>query len=161
MSQKFLSFLVILFLTSQVFTSAAQQKYQTAIGLRGGYPSGVTLKQFLSKDSAAEGILSFGWGGIGVTGLFQLHNTVPDLPGVVWYYGLGAHFATAKSDQNSPFAGGLGGELYLGADGIIGLEYVFEKAPISVSLDILPLLNLVNDFGVWFNTGLSLRYAFK
>lgn len=161
MSKKLFSFFVILFLVSHVFSSFAQQKYHTAVGLRGGYPSGVTVKQFLSGNSAAEGILSFGWGGIGVTGLYQLHNPVPDLPGLVWFYGGGAHFATAKSDKNSPFAGGMGGEVYLGVDGIVGLEYVFAEAPISVSLDILPILNLVTDVGVWFNTGLSIRYTFK
>jgi hypothetical protein len=153
----------VIFLFFIVFSmgTKAQQTYNTGLGLRGGYPSGITVKQFLTDFTAVEGVFSFGWGGFGVTGLYQIHNKIPDAPGFEWYYGAGAHLATAKSDGNSPFAGSMGGELYLGVDGIVGVEYVFESAPISISLDILPILNIVNDIGLWFNTGLSIRYTFK
>ncbi|MDX9769016.1 MAG: hypothetical protein RBT19_01545 [Tenuifilaceae bacterium] len=155
-------FLAIFFVLTLFSAEAkAQHTYNTGVGLRGGYPSGVTVKQFLTSNTAAEGIVSFGWGGIGITGLYQIHNRIPDAPGFEWYYGGGAHLATAKADDNSPFAGSMGGELFLGVDGIIGVEYVFESAPISLSLDILPILNIVNDIGVWFNSGLSIRYTFK
>lgn len=155
-------FIAIITLSALFSISAsAQHTYNTGIGLRGGYPSGVTLKQFLTDNSAAEGILSFGWGGIGVTGLYQFHNSVSDAPGLDWYYGVGAHVATAKADKDSPFANSMGGELYLGVDAIVGLEYVFKDAPVSISLDILPIFNIVNDFGIWFNTGLSIRYTLK
>jgi hypothetical protein len=139
----------------------AQQTYKSGLGLRGGYPSGITGKHFISNVSAIEGIVSFGWGGFGVTGLYQLHNPIPDAPGFAWYYGAGAHIATANADKVNPWTGGSGGKLFLGVDGIIGAEYVFAEAPISLSLDVLPILNIVEDIGVWFNAGFSIRYTFK
>jgi hypothetical protein len=161
MIRKISFFCVFVLLGFVAQISMAQQTYNTGLGLRGGYPSGITLKQFLSKNTAAEGVLSFGWGGFGVTGLYQIHNIIPEAPGFTWYYGGGGHIATAKTDRNSPFSGGIGGELYLGLDGILGVEYVFADAPLSISVDILPILNIINEVGVWFNTGLSLRYTFK
>lgn len=144
------------------FLANAQQKYKTGLGLRGGYPSGVTGKHFISSSSAIEGIVSFGgWGGFGVTGLYQIHNPIPDAPGFTWYYGGGAHLATANSDRTNPWSGSAGGKLFLGVDGIVGAEYVFAEAPISLSLDVLPILNIVEDIGVWFNAGFSIRYTFK
>lgn len=155
------SFLIISILTLS-FTVNAQQKYKTGLGLRGGYPSGITGKHFISNTSAIEGIVSFGgWGGFGVTALYQLHNQIPDAPGFNWYYGAGAHLATANVDKTNPWSGSDGGKLFLGVDGILGAEYVFAEAPISLSLDVLPILNIVEDIGVWFNAGFSIRYTFK
>ncbi len=141
---------------------SAQQTYKTSLGLRAGYPSGISAKHFISKSDAIEGVLSFGWGGIGVTALYQIHNPIPDLPGLKWYYGGGAHFATTRStNSHNPYDSDLGDRVYLGADGDVGLEYVFEGAPISVGVDILPLLNILPTPKVWFNAALSIRYTFK
>ncbi|MDI3526616.1 MAG: hypothetical protein PWR03_799 [Tenuifilum sp.] len=137
------------------------QDYKTGIGLRGGYPSGVTFKHFFAQKTAVEGILSFGWGGIGVTGLYQLHNSIPDAAGLRWYYGAGAHFATANPDKNNPFEGTSGSKVFLGADGVVGLEYTFNEAPINLSLDVMPILNIIESPGIWFNAGFSIRYTFK
>jgi len=137
------------------------QQYNTGVGLRGGLPSGITVKHFFAQKSAVEGILSFGWGGIGITGLYQLHNSIPDVQGLYWYYGGGAHFATANADKHNPFDSSSGDEIFLGADGVLGLEYTFKDAPINISLDILPILNLIESPGIWFNAGLSVRYTFK
>ncbi|MGE0079026.1 MAG: hypothetical protein AB7S48_14295 [Bacteroidales bacterium] len=147
--------LIILFHTSMA------QDHNTALGLRVGYPSGITAKHFFGKKSALEGIVSFGWGGVGLTGLYELHNEVSGTDGLNWYYGLGAHIATAKADKHNPWENKSGDEFFLGADGIIGLEYTFKNAPINLSVDIMPIINVVESPGIWFNAGLSVRYAFK
>lgn len=147
--------------TILIATSVNAQDYKTGLGLRGGYPSGVTLKHFFAKKSAVEGILSFGWGGVGITGLYQMHNAIPDAPGLKWYYGIGAHFATANTDKKNPFENTYGSKVFLGADGVIGLEYTFKDAPINLGLDVLPILNILENPGLWFNAGLSIRYTFK
>lgn len=141
--------------------TANAQDYKTGLGLRGGYPSGITVKHFFGSKTAVDGILSFGWGGIGITGLYELHNRIPSAPGLNWYYGFGGHFATADASKNNPFANDRGDEVFLGVDGAIGLEFTFPDAPICISLDILPILNLIESPGIWFNAGLSVRYAFK
>jgi len=153
---------LIIFSALFIITTAANaQDYKTGIGLRGGYPSGVTVKHFFAQKSAVEGVLSFGWGGIGITGLYQLHNQIPDAPGLKWYYGFGAHFATADADKSNPFENNYGSTVFLGADGVIGLEYTFKDAPISLNLDVLPILNIIESPGIWFNAGLAIRYTFK
>jgi len=146
------------------FNGTAQQTYKTSFGLRGGSPSGITGKHFLTNNTAVEGIFSFGWwGGFGVTALYQIHNplNLEGLPGFNWYYGIGAHLATSNTDRQSPWANTSGGTFFLGADGVVGLEYVFAEAPISIGLDILPILNIIDEVGIWFNAGLSVRYTIK
>lgn len=140
--------------------SVYSQNYKTALGLRGGLPSGITVKHFFAQKSAIEGIVSFGWGGIGVTGLYEIHNAIPDASGLDWYYGFGAHIATANSDKDNPFESGSGSAFFLGADGIIGLEYTFKEAPINLSVDIIPIFNIIESPGIWFNGGISIRYTF-
>lgn len=154
------TFLVLVFIISSSFTFA-QHSYKTGIGLRGGYPSGVSVNHFIAKSKAVEGILSFGWGGFGITGLYKLHNQFPEIEGVKWYYGLGAHLATANDKKRNPWSSSTGGKIFIGADAILGAEYVFAKHPFSVSLDILPILNIVEDTYLWFNAGVSIRYTIK
>lgn len=144
-----------------VFGADAQYSYKTGVGLRGGYPSGVSVNHFVTKTAAIEGIVSFGWGGFGVTGLYKIHNPFPDIEGVKWYYGLGGHLATAKAEKRNPWSSDPGGKMYIGVDGIVGAEYVFADYPFSISLDVLPILNLVEDTYLWFNAGISVRYTFK
>ena len=156
--KRLLFILATLFVTYSV---ANAQDYKTGLGLRGGYPSWVTVKHFFAQKSAVEGVLSFGWGGIGITGLYQLHNPIPDAPGLKWYYGFGAHFATANADKKNPFESEYGSKVFLGADGVIGLEYTFKDAPICLGLDILPIVNIIESPGIWFNAGFSVRYTFK
>ncbi len=162
MNMKRVAIIIVITAISLLSLSAsAQQTYKTGLGLRGGYPSGITAKHFLNNTSAVEGVLSFGWGGFGITGLYQLHNPIPDLPGFNWYYGGGAHLATAKENEGNPWTGNPEGKIFLGVDGVIGAEYVFNEAPISIGLDVLPILNIVSELDIWFNAGLSIRYTFK
>jgi len=45
------------------------QDYNTGIGLRGGWGTGLTIKHFLNGKAAVEGILDSRWHGFSVTGL--------------------------------------------------------------------------------------------
>ncbi|SDC96162.1 hypothetical protein SAMN05216323_106612 [Williamwhitmania taraxaci] len=135
------------------------QNYKTGVGLRLGSPTGITVKHFFASKSAVEGMLSFGWGGLGLTGLYELHNDIAEVPGLTWYYGIGAHLATSTSKSN-PW-GDRDNSIYLGADGIIGLEYTFKEAPVTIGLDAMPIVNLVERPGVWLQGGISFRYNFR
>ncbi|MFP4557526.1 MAG: hypothetical protein ACLFNU_11715 [Bacteroidales bacterium] len=164
MKKTFIASLLFISLFSISFNGASQQSYKSSFGLRGGSPSGITGKHFLTNNIAVEGIFSFGWwGGFGATALYQIHNplNLEGLPGFKWYYGLGAHLATSNQDRQSPWANTTGGTFFLGADGVFGVEYVFAEAPISIGLDVLPILNIIDKVDVWFNAGLSVRYTIK
>jgi hypothetical protein len=154
---------VFLFITS-LFLSLngfSQQTYKTAIGLRGGYPSGITAKHFIKGSSALEGVLSFGGWGFGFTGLYQIHVPITEAPGFNWYYGGGTHIGFAKAANSNPFLKDKEQKLFLGVDGVFGAEYVFPDVPISISLDITPMVSLLPEIYPWFNAGISVRYVLK
>lgn len=140
-------------------TVSFSQPYSTGVGLRLGSPSGITVKHFFASKTALEGMLSFGWGGLGITGLYEINNEIRDTPGLDWYYGFGAHIASATSNP-SPW-GNDNNNFYLGGDGIIGLEYTFSEAPISIAVDAMPVINLVESPSVWLQGGISFRYNFQ
>jgi hypothetical protein len=48
----------------------------------------------------------------------------------------------------------------MGIDGILGIEYTFDDAPINLGLDLKPSLNLFGYTGLWAEFGLSARYVF-
>ncbi len=120
----------ILFAAATVGTSAAQD-YNWAAGLRlGGDTGGISVKHKFNPSSGLELIGSAYWdNGFMVTGLYERYVPVIG-KGFNFYYGAGAHI------------GGFDKEFLLGADGIIGLEYKFDRVPIALSFDWKPALNL-------------------
>jgi hypothetical protein len=153
--------LLIFFITVNV----NGQDYKTSLGLRAGIPfgpSGVTLKHFLNKATAVEGILAMNYGtGITATCMYEKEHWTGKYPGFNWFWGLGAHagFMDAGATRWVPASFSGGG--VLGIDGVAGLEYTFDEIPLNVSLDILPSLNLIGYFGVnSISSGISIRYVF-
>jgi hypothetical protein len=152
-------FLLIAFVTllgSMVYS----QDYRTSLGLRGGLPYGLTVKHFLSKTNALEGILASSWGGFVVTGLYENEHWTGKYPGLNWFWGLGAHAGFWDTGMNPNVDETYSGSI-IGADAIIGLEYTFDEIPLNVSLDLLPTFNLIGYTG-WggINGALSIRYVF-
>lgn len=151
---------VILFILCNVIVLKAQD-YKTSLGLRLGLTPGITLKYFVSENTAFEGILGTRWEGTKLTGLFEIHNNIDDSP-LVWYYGGGAHFGIYQGYKDNPwFYDDTETHAVLGIDGIIGLEYTFIKVPINVSVDWKPVINLIGHSGFLGDGGaISVRYVF-
>ncbi|MGV8880002.1 MAG: hypothetical protein ACOH2A_13335 [Sphingobacteriaceae bacterium] len=162
MKNLFLSALLFIGLVS-IQKSAQAQDYNTAIGLKfGGYENGLSIKHFTSKDVALEGILGFRQKGIVITGLWEKHQTAFNLADLKFYYGFGAHIGSVgryKRFNGDNETYGVN-KLLLGADGILGLEYVIPNAPIGISLDLNPRVELAS--GTFFDLapGLGLKYTF-
>lgn len=141
------------------FTSTINaQNYQTGFGVRLGYDSGLTLKNFFSPNSAFEGILSFSPRYFQLTGLYEYQQPVPGAPNLDWYLGLGAHIGGIHKDKSH-----YDNAFLVGGDLIAGLEYIFPQAPFTVSLDWKPSFNFTNSYNdYWFaGLALSLRYTFR
>ncbi len=143
----------------------AQANFGSAIGLRLGYPASVSYKTFVNENGAFEGMLGFRGYGFGnfvnISGAYQVHNTVPDLDGLNWYYGGGASIFFWNYD-NDPFDNDFASTAF-GIQGYLGLEYTFPDAPINLSLDWVPTLFLggtlnVDTFGGGFG-GIGVRYV--
>lgn len=144
-------------LVAALSTTLNAQNYRTAFGVRLGYDSGLTLKNFFSPANAFEGILSASPHHFQLTGLYEYQQPVPGAPNLDWYLGLGAHIGGLykKEHRDSGFL--------LGADIIAGAEYIFPQAPFAISLDWKPAINFVNDYNEYWYAGfaLSLRYRFN
>jgi len=136
------------------------QSYTTGVGLRGGLSGGVTIKHFVSSNTAIEGIVSTRWKGLNLTGLYEIHAQAFDVRGLNWYYGFGGHigfwngkYASWANDDKSYSVVGL--------DGILGLEYKIAEIPISLSADWKPMLNIFGHSGFWTDGGaISVKYVF-
>lgn len=135
--------------------SSNSTSYQTALGIKIWDGGGITLKHFITDRNAIEGIGYFYRRGFRLTGLYEIHGDIDGAAGLKWYVGPGAHigFYNNKYYDNS--------HVVLGIDGVLGLDYKFNTAPINLSIDWQPAFEFANDFG--FNGswgGLGIRYTF-
>lgn len=135
--------------------SANSTEYQTAVGLKVWDGAGITLKHFMADDKAIEGIGYFYRRGFRITGLYEIHGDISGAAGLKWYIGPGAHVGFYNNkyfDEN---------KVVLGIDGVLGLDYKFNTAPINLSLDWQPSFEFASGFGFNGNWGgLGIRYTF-
>ncbi len=129
--------------------------YTTAAGIK-FYPFSASIKHFIKDDVALEGLGYFWTRGLRITGLYEIHKDLNIIDGLRWYFGGGAHIGF----YSSSYGGGTG----VGIDGVIGLDYKFEKAPVNLSVDWQPSFefgsNDNNGFaGNW--GGIGIRYVLK
>lgn len=158
MKRKVLTIFFLILLAAAV----KAQDYHTGLGLRASTSPGISVKHFFTTNMAGEGILAVRWGGFNATGLAEWHLSVFDTEGFYFFYGGGAHLGVWDSGKDYYGSTEGGTNLFLGVDGIIGLEYAFLDIPLSISLDWKPGMNIISDFGFFFDDlGLSFRYLFR
>lgn len=153
---------ILIFLVFSLITLKAQD-YKTSLGFRAGFPFGpygASIKHFVNKSNAIEGLLSSDFNGISVTGLYQFERWTGWYPGINWYWGVGAHVGYWDTGARYyPYNYTGGGAV--GADGVFGFEYTFDEIPLNIGVDFLPSLNLLGYFG-WngISSGVTVRYVF-
>jgi hypothetical protein len=158
----FIAFILCSFLL--IANRSQAQDYKTAVGLKfGGYENGFSVKHFLDQGTALEGILGIRSHGAVLTGLYELHQPAFNTAGLKFYYGFGAHLGTIGKGNYRNFGNDQyydSSHILLGADGVLGLEYKIAEAPIAISLDLNPRLELAT--GPFFDLapGLGLKYTF-
>jgi hypothetical protein len=129
--------------------------YQTALGVKIWDGGGITLKHFVASNKAVEGIAYFYNRGIRFTGLYEIHFDISSAPGLMWYVGPGAHIGFYNDKYYHE------NKAVLGIDGVLGLDYKFNSAPINLSLDWQPSIEFASSFGFNGNWGgLGIRYTF-
>lgn len=137
---------------------ASAQDYKNAIGGRFGNANGVSFKTGLNKGAMLELIGNFrsnsGVKYANLTGLYEVYNPIGGAEGLHWFYGAGATIGSYKVK-------GYDGDIYLSANGVLGLDYKFKGAPINLSLDWIPALQITPDTGFWGgDIGLGVRFTF-
>lgn len=152
-------FIFVVLFSVICLAGAKAQDYNTGIGLRGGWGTGLTVKHFLDSKKAVEGILDSRWHGFSVTGLYEIHNQAFDTERLNWYYGVGGHIGFWNGSDVS--WGDNNNYTVIGVDGILGIEYNFEEIPFNIGIDWKPVLNIVGYSGFWGDGGaISIRYIF-
>ena len=157
--------LILAFFGCVLFALPSQaQNFNSAVGLRLGYPWSVTYKKFISESSAIEvfagtrgsGILGSGYRWYSVSAAYQIHRPIEELAGLDYYFGAGASayfwnfdFATDAASTN------------FGIQAYGGLSYTFDDMPLNVSIDWIPTFFL-NGYNSGFGAGygsLAIRYV--
>jgi hypothetical protein len=140
-------------------SGAMGRSYKTALGVK-FYPGAVSLKSFIQPNRAIEGLGTFWqWGGR-VTGLYEFHFDIKGAPGLKWYVGPGAHIGFWNTKYKNQYKSSGS---YFGVDGVLGLDYKINKAPLNISIDWQPSWNLGDyDLGGFEGSwgGFALRYTF-
>jgi len=150
----------ILFVLLFISTYAQGQNYEKAIGLRLGLYNGLSYKQFITAQTALEGIVETRWHGWEITGLMEFHNELDQNGELTWFYGYGAHLGFYNSVYTN-WDGTNEDYLVIGIDGIIGIEYQFDNIPLAISLDWKPYINILGYSRFYGDGGgLTLKYIF-
>ena len=142
-----------LFLLAGWFNHLSAQDYKVAAGLRFSTASptintAASIKYFFDETNAIEGLVSFG-NRFGIGTLYEKHQLIGGTPAFKFFYGGGAYLGFQDN------------KVWAGPQGVIGLDYKFPNAPVNLSLDwkpeldILPNINFVPDA-----FGLTARFTF-
>lgn len=160
--------LALVFSFISILTLNVKSQYDTGIGLRGGWTTGLTVKHFITPQGALEGMITNHIDGIGwiFRGYFEFqqrnHNINIEMANLSWFAGAGFHTRFVTSNDIQLGRGGA-----LGASAIVGVEYKIPHFPFTLGLDFSPfyeffhsteLINFKNSFNV--DGALSARYIF-
>ncbi|MCW3091526.1 MAG: hypothetical protein JWP81_2595 [Ferruginibacter sp.] len=167
-------FFLVMIISVLAISSAMAQKsrsfhssdYVTAVGVKvypGSGGAAVTLKHFLNKGIALEA-LGYAWErGARATGLLEFHWDITGAPGLKWYVGPGVHVGFYNDKYYNDIRDNRGSYASAGLDGVIGLDYKFNKIPLNISADWQPSFDFGNEryhgFGGDFG-GIAARYTF-
>ncbi|RZF61287.1 hypothetical protein [Sphingobacterium corticibacterium] len=156
-------------------TSWAQLNSQHAVGGRFGSATGFSYRYTLSDDRAVEGILSIQSNSksrrFRMVGLYQYHKPLAE--NFTWFYGFGGSVGSfrykSEVTQTTNSDGSVTtrrtdpkSELALSIDGIVGIEYNIPTTPLSVSLDVKPYFDFLQESSIRLIDpfGLTIRYKF-
>lgn len=154
MKQKMsLSIVTLLFFSLTALAQSKGRTYTTALGIKFFDGAGISLKHFVKENAAVEGIGYFWSQGARITGLYELHYGINGAPGLKWYVGPGAHIGF----YNTKYGGGS----WAGIDGVLGLDYKINSAPLNLSIDWQPSFEFGTGRGFTGNWGgFGIRYTF-
>ncbi len=165
MKRKLIALFVILIGVGITHRQAVAQEssttYERGIGGRFGVANGITYKHFLNESHAIDGIVNFqgnrSFRLFKLLGLYEIHQPINfiDVEGMRWYYGFGGGLGSYRYKATDE--GGMAWSF----DGVVGIDYKIPTAPINLSLDWKPTMELTPETGVRFDgIGLSIRFVF-
>jgi hypothetical protein len=134
-----------------VATVSAQQGF--GVGIIAGEPSGISAKLWLTETSALDGAAAWSFQDEGsfyihADYLFHIHDTIPIDRGMIpFYVGAGAS-VTLEQDPR------------IGLRVPVGVEYIFEEAPVEIFLEAAPGVGLFPATEFQIGGGVGARFYF-
>ena len=154
---------IVLIAMLSVSISASSQQYTTAIGIKADASTidvalaEISIKHFFSDRNALE--INLGAGRYFLWSQLLFHRNNRLLGDIEWYWGAGV-------DGGYWYTGNIRGAgtnsrngIWLGLDGVLGIEYTFNYIPINLALDTGPTFRLVPGLKPGWMFGLSVRYG--
>jgi hypothetical protein len=155
------SFACVLFAVSFLAVSTAwpeDRSGSTGIGFIVGEPTGVSLKHFLTPDTAID--VGAAWSLV-EDSHFHIHADY-----------LFHNFNVLKrefdvSEGELPLYYGIGGRVRFDHDAragiriVLGVSYRFEEAPLDLFFEVAPIMDLVPETELNGNVGMGIRFWFR
>ena len=134
---------------AQEATTSSERRHQLGIRISSqdaAVNHSISYKYFFNSTTAAEALFSFS-DPVAIGLLIEKYKPFGPL-GLTWFWGAGAYV-------------GFGGGRNVGAQGIVGLDFLFPTLPVNLSVDWKPELNFAKQFSFEpAAVGLSARFAF-
>ncbi len=138
--------------TQDVQAQTSTDKGQVGLGIMVGEPTGLSFKYWMGSKTAIDAGLTWSLSGndaIGVHTDYVWHKWLNVEKGqLALYYGVGASLWLA--DNNT----GLGARIP------VGLNYLFQEAPLDLFIEVVPGLGVVPDTDFDVDGGIGVRYYF-
>lgn len=167
---------IMVALVAVVIPSVAQENQKQA-GFRFGNTTGFTGRIITENNFALEGILGFRSGGVQIYGLFETRKPLylNRVENMFLYFGAGAHIGFVRWNEYDQYYDPYKNPYYyddyydwhtgpaFGLDGVIGMEYEFNSAPISMAVDFKPFFELYGPFLMrvnFWDFAFHIRYNF-
>lgn len=146
---------LLIMLGLMVFSASTQAEDEDfGIGIILGEPTGISIKNWLTSKSAFDFAIAWSFSGkedaLHVHGDYLMHNfrLIPvDEGQLPVYYGIGGRIKF-MDDVN------------IAVRIPVGIDYLFEDAPVDLFLEIVPMLELTPDTDFELNGGIGARYFF-
>jgi len=149
--KKLFGLLIIIFILLQINSYAQDRGF--GLGIILGEPTGVSGKLWTSGENAFD--FAAAWS-------FQGNGNLLLQADYVWHI----FRLIPVPDGKLPFYVGIGGEIILANDPVIGvrvplgLDYMFSNAPVDIFVELVPILRLAPSTDFDFAGGIGARYWF-
>ena len=140
---------------------ASAQINDHALGLRFGYGGGISYQHKFSKTTRGEFngqfLLGSSYSTLRLTGIYQWFFDMDR--GFGFYAGPGVSTGSVSIGDNYNGKGDNG--FFVSVGGQVGIEYTFEDLPLQISIDVLPMFSVVNNYDdIYLDPALGIRYVF-
>lgn len=137
----------------------------TGIGIVFGEPYGLTVNHWLSGNNSISAYIGGSYFGSPRLGAdYLLHFDVFKSKNFKLFTGPGATVGFGKGkgvyfkEDHKKFYSRSGSEFGLGVRWNVGVNYIFSSYPIEIYYELAPMLGIIPDFGMAFDSALGVRF---